>query len=391
MTRRPQQVAIIGAGIAGLTAALALARKGIAVDLHERAEALREVGAGLQLSPNASRILDALDVLPALRSVWLEPRAVALVDGKSLRTLTEIACGAAAERRWGAPYGTLHRATLQGALADAVGRQSGVTLHLGTTIDPALPSKDLAPNADLVIGADGVWSGLRGEIAGAGRAAFSGSVAFRITVPMTAAPRWIHEERVSAFVGPGAHLVAYPLREAGAVNLVAIVSGLSAPSRWDSAADAAMRSTLIRAFSRWHPDIAGWIAAEGQGSLLCWPLYGVSEGRWFDGERRVLIGDAAHAMTPFAAQGAAMAIEDAWELAEAVASDSGTLTDRLSGFETARRVRVARVRDRGAFNSFAYHARGPVRFARDIVFGLTPPARLAAGLDWLYGYRAPGL
>ncbi len=391
MTRRPQRVAIIGAGIAGLAAALSLARKGIAVDLHERAEALHEVGAGLQVSPNASRILGALGLLPALQSVWLSPRSVALIDGRTQRTLTEIATGPTAEQRWGAPYGALHRATLQRALADAVGAHDLCRLHLGHAVAPGALLNDLAGDADLVIGADGVWSQLRASVPGAGTADFSGYVAFRITLPFATAPAWIARDRVSAFVGPGAHLVAYPLVDAGLVNVVAIVAGLSAPAAWDAAADAAMRARLARAFAGWHADIAGWVGAQADGPLLCWPLYGVGEGRWYDDRRLMLIGDAAHAMTPFAAQGAAMAIEDGFELAEAVSADGDTLAERLRRFERQRRERVARVRGRGAFNSFAYHARGPVRIARDIVFGLTPPDRLAAGLDWLYGYRATGL
>jgi salicylate hydroxylase len=120
-----------------------------------------------------------------------------------------------------------------------------------------------------------------------------------------------------------------------------------------------------------------------------WPLFGVSHGRWTDGSSRILIGDAAHAMTPFAAQGAAMAIEDAYELA-GVTTGNAALSDALIFFERNRQHRISRVRSRGAFNKFAYHARGPVRVARDLVLKMRRPEQVAADLDWLYGYKAPG-
>lgn len=173
-------VAIVGAGIGGLTAALCLAHRGFDVDIIEQAAVLTEVGAGLQLSPNASRILSELGLLDALESVWTEPDAITLVDGKSLRALARVPSGRFARDRWSAPYGVLHRASLQRILIAAVTAEPRCRLHLGHRIEgdaeQAIASTTGRTPA-LIIGADGIWSRLRNAIAGAGTVQFSGNVA----------------------------------------------------------------------------------------------------------------------------------------------------------------------------------------------------------------------
>lgn len=415
-----KSASIVGAGIAGLTAALALARKGIAVHVLEQAPALEEVGAGLQLSPNASRILAELGLLDALAARWSEPDHILLSSGHALAPLASVPAGAAARRRWGAPYGVLHRASLQAVLLDAVSREPLCTLTTGRRIETAehaleqvqqrraavlhpelretegpgrfngsqKSENDLAAApADLVIAADGVWSQLRQGVPGALPARYSGTIAWRFLVPYGAAPPFLNPRTVTAFLGPQAHLVAYPLAEAQAFNIVALHAHRQAPAAgWSRKGDAAARARLLDAFSGWHADIRQ-LLAEARDPLM-WPLFECPDGAWTDGGKTVLIGDAAHAMTPFAAQGAAMAIEDAALLANrlARASDTG---QALRHFEATRRERIARVRSRGAFNRFAYHARGPIALTRNLVLSLRGPESLAADLDWLYGYRTP--
>ncbi len=382
-------VAIVGAGMAGLTAALCLARKGIASHLIEQAERLEEVGAGLQISPNASRVLATLGLLPALEKRWTEPERIVIASGRSLKPLAHVPVGADARRRWHAPYGVLHRATLQQVLFEAASGNPLIGMTLGVRMegyDRAAEIADLiGVRPDLTIAADGVWSTMRAGVPGAANARFSGNIAWRFTIPFATAPRFLDPHAVTAFVGPSAHLVAYPLTEADAFNIVAIHKGPAFISHsWDVHADEAGTAFGLDAFSGWNKDIAALLALAEK--PLAWPLYECGDGRWFDGKDLLLIGDAAHATTPFAAQGAAMAIEDAAELAQALAGGADART-ALAGFEAQRRQRIGRVRARADFNRFAYHARGPVALVRDIVLGLRSAESLAADLDWLYGYR----
>lgn len=382
-------VAIVGAGVGGLTAALCLARRGFDVDIVEQAAVLTEVGAGLQLSPNASRILIELGLGNELEAAWTEPDAITLVDGKSLGQLARVASGRFARDRWRAPYGVLHRASLQRILLSAVAAEPRCRLHLGQRIDGDAEQPIIAITGRtpiLIVGADGIWSRLRSPIPGAGTVQFSGNIAWRMTVPGDAAAGLLHPDRVTAFLGSRAHLVAYPLREIGGFNLVAIVEGKESDSVWVGKDSDVRRRDYLDAFSSWNAALRRLL--ENADAPTYWPLCTVTDGAWQDGRKTVLIGDAAHAMTPFAAQGAAMAIEDAHELAGFLvgATDIG---QAMRTFETNRRPRIAQVRRRAAFNRFAYHARGPFRLGRDIVLSMKGPEALAADFDWLYGYGAP--
>jgi salicylate hydroxylase len=382
------RVAVIGAGIAGLTAALSFARHGIASDIFEEAAELIEVGAGLQISPNASYVLSELGILGDLEATWTEPDEIRLMSGRSLRPLAQVPAGPFARERWHHPYGVLHRATLQRVLVNAVRANPLCRIWLNTavrgTVRDKIHSLTGARHA-LIVGADGVWSGLRAAVPESPTPVFSGNIAWRFVVQAKDAPDWLRKDAVSAFLGPSAHMVSYPLKEKNSFNLVAIASGISPGETWNAEADPTQKRLLLQQFKGWSPDIEALLAKAQQPSF--WPLYQVTPGRWHNGHDMVLIGDAAHAMMPFAAQGAAMAIEDAFTLANRVAAFS-SLQQALSAFETERAARIAKVRARGAFNRFAYHARGPFRLGRDMVLSLRPPQSLAADLDWLYGFRA---
>jgi salicylate hydroxylase len=379
--------AIIGAGMAGLTAALALSRRGIRCHIIEQAPYLAEVGAGLQLSPNASRILAKLDVLADLERVWMEPARISLASGRTLGHIAHVPAGRFARERWRAPYGVLHRATLQNALSSAVQANPLCTMHLGHRIergDPSLIRSVTGETPQLIIGADGVWSVLRESIAQAPEPDFSRNVAWRFSIPFARAPDFLSPDSVTAFLGPRTHMVCYPLSEVEGMNVVAIASGVDPGQTWEAHADPRQKQILLDQFRGWHPRVVDLLrTAEG---AKFWPLYQVSDGAWQNGRDTVLMGDAAHAMMPFAAQGAAMAIEDAWQLAQSIAA-AASLPEALSSYETVRKARVSRVRQRGSFNRFAYHLRGPLRLGRDLVLALRPPQSLAADLDWLYGYE----
>ncbi len=396
--RQPLTVAIAGAGIAGLSAALAFARTGARVILLERASVLGEVGAGIQLSPNATRLLDRLGVLKAVTAAAVAPGSIVLKDAVSLREVASLPLGEAAVRRWGAPYLVVHRADLQAALLEAVRARPAIVLKTDVAVaavrqeggrvivsceGEAAPA-ELA--CDVLVGADGVWSTVR-TLVGGSPTRPTGHTAWRATVgfdtPAGSALEAIAPPRtVTAFLHPKMHLVAYPVKAGAALNLVALGSGPAVAAQWANVGDAAW---LRRTMSAMGGPLA--TLAETAGPWTAWPIHEADAASPWHKGRVALIGDAAHAMTPFAAQGGAMAIEDAAVLAR-LAAEAGDPLTALARFEAVRRPRVRRVAARAAFNHFAYHARGPVALARNLVLALRPGASLAADFDWLYGYDA---
>ncbi|KQZ13534.1 salicylate hydroxylase [Mesorhizobium sp. Root554] len=400
--QRSRPILIAGAGIAGLTAAIAFGLRGYPVRLFEQAEQLQAVGAGIQLSPNATHILKTLGVLDFLLPNAVQPPAVLLRDAASLKLLARIPLGELAQSRWGAPYLAVHRADLQAALVQRAGQMPGVELITGArvtgcTAHAAGIAVAVSKNGDttteyasLLIGADGVWSAIRSLGSGNATAAFTGELAWRATVETDspggkAFAAIAPTECVTTFLSPTFHLVAYPVRAGRAINLVAFTKGVRISETWSGHADIALLQTSVRrAAARLKAMI------ELAGPWTVWPVHTVDQKPAWVSQSMALIGDAAHAMTPFAAQGAAMAIEDAATLAAFVSKvPDGGLADALNGWEHFRRPRIARVTSRGALNKLAWNAGGPVALARNVVLGLRSPQRLAADLDWLYGWRMP--
>lgn len=396
---RSGRIIVAGAGIAGLTAALAFARRGFCVEILERSEKLDEVGAGLQISPNATRILDRLGVLELLLPHAVRPHGVILRDAATLSELARVPLGDSAERRWRAPYLVAHRADLQGALLEAVSRQPTIRLitganvrglgHDGSGVSVALEGSGKVEQTSglLLVGADGVWSTVRGLIGAGGGSRFCGELAWRAVIDADsnigqAFASIGARDAVNAFLHPGFHLIAYPVRGGAAFNLVAFTPGQRIAEGWSGAADV---SLLKRAMRRTAPALAR--LADDAGPWTAWPIHTANPKPPWTAPGVALIGDAAHAMTPFAAQGAAMAIEDADTLAAFVAADPDHLTAALAAWEASRRPRVAAVARRGAFNHFAWQARGPVALARNLVLKTRPSEKLAADLDWLYGWE----
>ena len=401
MSASPRQVAIAGAGIAGLAAALSFASRGFPVRVLERASRLEEVGAGVQLSANATRILARLGVLDAVELAAVWPGSVELRRADSGRTIASVPLGAAATRRWGAPYLTVHRADLHGALAEAARANPLISLETGATVlgatfgsggvslavERAGATETVA--CDLAVGADGVRSALRatGSLARPDR--FSGYVAWRAMATPHACGGLVPTDRVTAFLHPRFHIVAYPLRGGEIVNLVAI-GRMPAPEMTGAGAGAP-RGILPPAVIEGAADEIDALAA-GLDGWLPWPINEVdAEAPWVEPAGLALIGDAAHAMGPYAAQGAVMAIEDAAALAAAVAAQPHDLAGALRRYEAARRERVRQVARRGAFNRFVWHAAGPVALGRDALLALRRPQSLAADLDWLYAYDAEAI
>ena len=393
MSRR---AVIAGAGIGGLATALGLSQAGFDITLYERSEGLEEFGAGLQLTPNATRVLSRLEVLDNVLAFATRPSAVCAFRGSDDFTLTRMPV-ADAERRWGAPYLAIHRADLQRVLAEAVRRRPNVELCFGTTVGNLAVHGNrisigamrglarIQDSADLLIGADGLRSRVR-ERFGLGetdKPAFAGRVAFRATVE---APRidsrWMQRE-VCVRVGPNAHLVHYPLRGESILNLVAVIEsawrGAADDHPWDGVAD---RPALDRAFSRWSTATHELLAAAGR--WRAWPLYCRPPIASFSVGRIALLGDAAHPMAPFLAQGAAQAIEDAGAL-KRIFLQTESVSDGLIAYSRDRVGRATRIQIEAKRQGRIYHLSGPMAFARDAVMKLLGPDRLSSRYDWLYG------
>jgi salicylate hydroxylase len=387
---------IAGAGIGGLAAALALSRVRFDVTLYERTEALEEFGAGLQLTPNATRVLSNLGVLESVQPFAIWPSAVIAVRGSDDTTLMRMPVDDAVGR-WGAPYLTIHRADLQRTLAEAVRRQPNVKLCLGSTVDEIETNGDrisvgvkqgattIQDSADLLIGADGLRSRVR-ERFGFGktdRPAFVGRVAFRATADSVRIDTSWTRPEVYLRLGPCAHLVHYPLRGGSILNLVAVVEsawrGVADDNPWDGEAD---QRALDRAFSRWSKATRDLLSATAH--WRAWPLYCRPPIASFSIGRMALLGDAAHPMVPFLAQGTAQAIEDAGAL-ERVFSQAQSIPDGLVAYSRARVGRVARIQLEAKRHGRRYHLDGPMAFARDASMRLLGTSRLSARYDWLYG------
>ena len=402
MTEPRQTILIAGAGIAGLCAALAFARRGAQVRIFDRAEKLEEVGAGLQLSPNATRLLARLGVLDELLESAVEPEAIVLRRADSLREIGRVPLGQAARTRWGAPYLVSHRADLQRALLNAVARHPDIELSTGIpvrdidlegdmpTLTVGAEAAELAIRGNLIVGADGVWSTIRALSGKTGESRFVGLLAWRRTIPVDAPVAQslraaCGDRNVTAFLHPGFHMVAYPVKAGAAINLAAFT-----PTRTEMApgwGGTGNRRVLEMAMSRTAPPLAA-LANDG-GEWMAWPIHVADlDAPWSAPAGLALIGAAAPAMTPFAAQGAAMAIEDAETLAACVTGQRDDLTGALREWTVARRRRVLKVARRGALNHFAWHAWGPAAVARDMMLKARSPQSLMADMDWLYGWDA---
>ncbi|MER8466324.1 FAD-dependent monooxygenase [Mesorhizobium sp. M1396] len=402
---RSRQVLIAGAGVAGLTAAVAFAKRGYSVRVFEQAQRLEAVGAGLQLSPNATRILGQLGVLDRLLPAAVRPEAVVLKDAATLRELARVPLGQVAEARWQAPYLVAHRADLQSALMARANEIAEIAIVTGAHIDSVatgthgitataeINGKTITAEGFLLVGADGVWSSVRGLVDSAKgpaspRSRFSGELAWRTTIAAQSAAGQAFAaigapDCVTTFLHPGFHMVAYPVSKGDAFNLVAFTKGERIAEGWSGHADPGILAGAVRGAA---PGLARLV--EVAGPWLTWPLHTVDQKRpWTTPDGIALIGDAAHAMTPFAAQGAAMAIEDAATLAGIIADSPAHPARSLQIWENLRRPRVARVARRGAINRLAWHAAGPVAIARNLFLKMRSPEKLAADLDWLYGWQ----
>ncbi|QIP01364.1 FAD-dependent monooxygenase [Bradyrhizobium symbiodeficiens] len=393
-------IVIAGAGIGGLTAALALAARGFRIVVLEKAERLEEVGAGLQLSPNASRVLVALGLTERLKLRAVVPEAVSIMSARAGGELLRMPLGEAASARAGAPYWVVHRADLQSALAGAVADHPDIDLKLGATFEDVAPhAKGLtvvhrsgtirrSDLASALIGADGIWSTVRQHLFPEVQPRFSGLIAWRGTLDATQLPKDYTARRVQLWMGPNAHLVAYPIAGGRQINVVAVLPGTWNRPGWSTPGDPL---EVMDAFAapRWPASARMMLATVD--SWRKWALFGVPDGCPWSKGPVALLGDSVHAMLPFAAQGAGMAIEDAAVLArhlsfEAAESTAG-ISAALTQYGRARQARVRRVQRTARQQGRIYHLSGPLAAARDLAIRALGPDRMLARQDWIYGWR----
>jgi len=385
-------VLIAGGGIGGFSAAITLARASLDSRILERSSFTEESGAGIQLGPNATRILAKLGVLNALLPAAFTPEAISLFDGVSGRQLTTVTLGAHVEKRYGAPYLTLHRADLHAALRKVAESLAPIDLTPDFDVarieagDEGITVADIdgtAVEGSTLIGADGLWSTVRRTVAPNARLYFSGHTAYRTLVPLSGSPGPFSAPLVGLWLGPKAHLVHYPVRGGDALNVVAVTEGGGEAQGWDRAGDG---DSLLSGFTRWCKESKSLL--EPITSWRAWSLYRLLPlPSWSQGPI-TLLGDAAHPVLPYLAQGAALAIEDAAVLADALAAERRDPASAFTQYEALRRPRATRLQQTSQRFGLMYHLCGPARFARNLVLRSQNEKTALNRFDWLYGETA---
>lgn len=387
------RVVLVGAGVGGLTAALGLAPE-LQVTLLEQARELVEIGAGLQLSPNATRVLERLGLGPGLAEIGFEPEANEVREAASGRLLLRQPLRETARARWGAPYLHVHRADLQRLLTEAVSRRPGVELRLGARV-AAVEAEAAGARvrleggstmeAEAVLGCDGLRSAVRAAIWGPDRPRFTGMSAWRGTVPAERLPAGLIRPVTTIWTGRGRHFVHYYVRGGALVNFVGVVEGAHGASEsWTGQGD---KRELARDFAGWPEPVVALIDRVAE--AWRWALFDRPPlAAWSKG-RASLLGDAAHPMLPSFAQGASQAIEDAEALGRLLRPGKDVAA-ALTAYEAERRARTARVQGLSRRNARIFHAGAfaPPLFAAEAALARLGLTRGAARFDWLYGYGA---
>lgn len=392
MTADPGSAVVAGAGIGGLAAAIALARTGIDVRVWERRSEFPEEGAGIQIGPNGARILRDLGVAEFLEKAVASPDVLSVRDGATGRELTRLPLGRWIADRHGAPYWTAHRRDLHIALRARAESERRITMTRGTEIVSFTSERDRVRaitangetlDAGLLVAADGLWSGLREQINGNTAALIPvGKTAFRSVAPADNVPSDLVHNAVHIWLSPGAHAVHYPVNGGRDIALVVIADDALRFEGWDSPVVGDAVKLKTRLFAEPLRTLVDRAA-----NWRSWSLYRMPPlDRWTSG-RAALLGDAAHPVLPFLAQGAVMALEDAVTLASFVAARDGNMETALGEYERARRTRVAKVAEASERNGRIYHMQGGMALARNATMKIAPPNRVMAGFDWLYGWK----
>ncbi|HET7681591.1 MAG TPA: FAD-dependent monooxygenase [Xanthobacteraceae bacterium] len=385
---------IAGGGIAGLTAALALAQKGFRAVVFEQSQKLEPIGAGIQLSPNAMHVLLGLGLGDALRPHVVSPEDIRIRKASTGSDIVRVPLGSYAQQRYGAPYWMIHRGDLQAALLDAARAHPDIRLTFGGKVqDYAVHANGVTAQVRFnatageercvgLIGADGLWSTIRERLGYTDPPHFRKRTAWRTVVPADAVDSEAREASINLWLGRQAHLVHYPIRAGTAINIVAILRDDAPKPGWNNTGP---RDEILATFRNWAIPARN-IVASAQ-SWRTWTLYDRPRLRRWGNGPITMIGDAAHPMLPFLAQGAAMAIEDAAVLADCLAKTPDDSAGAMRRYEALRNDRTTRAQKAASRNGLRYQASGVEAAVRNAALRMMGGAGLLKRYDWLYGWR----
>lgn len=385
-------VVIAGGGIGGIATALACARRGIASIVCERRAPNAQDGAGIQIGPNGTRILAQLGVAERLLPQISVPEGIAVHSGKEGRALARLPLGDWIKQRHGSPYWTAHRGDLHAALIATAAEAQLITIINDAEVASYCEGDDRV-DAHLVdgrriagrilIAADGLWSRLRAQIATTAAPVFpAGKCAYRSVIAREQIPAGLNLEDVHVWLGSGSHVVHYPVRAGREFAIVVIVDDEATFDAWNTAADTGWQERHAAAIPPALREALGSL-----GGWRMWSLATVPPLAGWTKSRAALLGDAAHPVLPFLAQGGVLALEDAVTIAARLCEAPGNEAAALRAYELERRGRALAVARASAANGRIYHLDGIMRLARDRVLGAVPASALMARYDWLYGWR----
>ncbi len=384
---------VAGGGIGGLAAALALARDGHAVTVFEQAAAFGEIGAGIQLGPNIFKMFDRLGLTEAINRVVFFPAGLGMNDVRTGEKVVRVPLGDAARAAYGFPYGVIYRADLHEVFLQACRSLANVTLRThakvesfdqsGDTVAVTLAGGEVVVGRGL-IGADGLWSRVRELVLGDGKPRVSGHIAYRAVLKREDVPAHLWSDDVLLWGGEKTHLVHYPLRRGELFNLVAVFHSNKYDEGWNTFGDTA---ELTERFAHACPQVKELLE-----KIDTWKMWVLCDREpvknWTDG-RVTLLGDAAHPMLQYLAQGAGQAIEDAVVLCEALRFARGDVADAFQHYQRVRYLRTGRVQLTARFYGDIYHASGVQRELRNQLFQQAHESAGFAGLNWMYAGIEP--
>jgi len=386
---KDQQVLIVGGGIGGLAAALALARKGIASQVIEQASELKEIGAGIQLGPNVFRMFEVLNLIEPINALAVFPNNLIMMDSITGEEVTRIPLGTAFRRKFQHPYALIHRADLHKVLLDACVTSNLIHLDASQKVVKVDETKDgITARTEsgkdyrgaALIGADGLWSTIRQIVVGDGKPKPAGHITYRAVLPAAEIPEQYRWRDMAFWAGEKVHFVLYPLRTGNLFNLVAVFHSDRYEEGWDSFGDPA---ELHERFAKTCEPVR--LLLNKIESWRMWVLCDRPPIKEWSRGRITLLGDAAHPMLQYLAQGACMSVEDAVCLADKVVAAGGDYAAAFRAYQQARYLRTGRVQIMARIYGEFYHASGVAKELRNMMLSSRTPEGAMAGMEWLYG------